>query len=71
MKLRLAAKILKAQLECRTKKTNAYWVERWNVYDYAVYPCARQSAGHRDHRIDKSITVWHKTPRNRRHKKRT
>lgn len=68
MRLRLATKILKAQQECRTKRTNVYWVKRWELYYYAVYPNCHLYGERRDHRIDKAITVWHKTPRNRKHR---
>ena len=38
MKARLAKKILRAQPEYMTKRTNPYWVGQWKVYNANMHP---------------------------------
>lgn len=60
MKKRLAKKILKAQPENESKRTNAYWTERWKTYNENMHPAnwVAKIAGTRgDHRIDKAIAT--------------
>ena len=38
MKARLAKKILRAQPEYMTKRTNPYWARQWKVYNLNMHP---------------------------------
>lgn len=59
MKIRQARKILKAQPENGSKRTNRYWTEKWKTYNDNMHPLnwvANYIGMRGDHRIDKAIS---------------